>query len=181
MNKPCMMSLALGIAAVMLGLPAVLVTRKALEFFRRLYRNAMAGRLLTVIDMLWVGALLLGTFWGGFESYKQLTYIAVPVAIVLICLYVDELLMPRALGGLFLLIPAPVLAVFRWEKSPCRYVLIVLAYLLVLAGFALVMNPYVYRKTLEQLGKSPLRFRAAGIVMTLFGVILIGLAIRVFS
>jgi hypothetical protein len=180
MNTAGLMSILIGALIGMMGLPACLAPDKALLFYRNLYRSTLAARTLTVIDMLWVGALLLDMPWGGLESYKQLTYALIPVAIVLICLYVDDLLMPRALGGFFLLAPAPILAVFRWEVSLVRYVIIVFCYLLVIAGFALIMNPFVYRKSLEWLGKTTPHFRGTGAIVTALGLLLIGAGLWVF-
>jgi uncharacterized protein YjeT (DUF2065 family) len=178
--SPVMTSLTWGLVLLALSLPVVMVPGKAHAFFMRMYRHVWLARVLTVVDMLWVGWLLLTTFWGGFEPYKQYTYVFVPVAILLICRYVDELLMPRALGGLFLLIPAPVLDAFRWQDSSFRYVLIVFCYVLVIAGFALIMNPFVYRKTLEWMKTPMSRFRASGGVLSALGVLLLSLALWVF-
>lgn len=181
MNDASLISILMGAVITVLGLPVMLSPERARSFFQGLYRHALTARILTVIDMLWVGALLLGIFWGGFEPYKKFTYVLIPGAIVLICLYVDDLLMPRALGGLCLLVPAPVLAVFRWEPSPFRYVLIILCYVLVIVGFALIMNPYVYRKALQWMGTTAGRFRAIGGLTAAFGASLLGLGLLVFS
>jgi hypothetical protein len=175
-----LISIVMGAVIGVVGIPALIAPDKALVFFRGLYRSDLAARILTVVDMMWVGALLLNTYWAGFEQYKQSTYLLVPVATILICVFVDDLLMPRALGGLFLLIPAPVLSVLRWEPSSCRYALIVFCYLLIVAGFALIMNPFVYRKAFEYSGRTPLRFRTSGGMLAAFGVGLIALGLFVF-
>lgn len=178
--NPGLIATVMGAVVGLIGLPGLLAPEKTLGVYNRLYRNVLAARALTLIDMVWVGILLLDTFWGGYEPYKRWTYVAVPVAILLICVYVDDLLMPRALGGLFLLVPAPVLSVFRWEASTFRYVLIVFCYLLVIAGFALIMNPFMYRKALECVGKSTARFRTTGAVVTAFGAVVVALGLLVF-
>ena len=54
------------------------------------------------MDLLWSGKLLYEAPLGRFDQYKPLIYVIVPVSIVLVGVFADELLAPRALGGALL-------------------------------------------------------------------------------
>ena len=114
-------------------------------------RSRSWGWALALLALLWAGWLLYETPLGAFEKYKPLVFVLTPVAYVLVILFVDELLAPRALGGLLLLVPAPMLDAARWHGSAYRYVILVLAYLFAVKGMALVLSPYLFRKTEERL------------------------------
>jgi hypothetical protein len=112
---------------------------------------------------------------GFLEKYKPLLLVIAPVAFVLIALFMDELLAPRALGGLLLLIPAPILINARWHDSAWRYFAIVSAYLMVIKGMYLVLSPYLFRKWCELCLKGPASVRiwgAAGLVYALAWIVL---------
>ena len=137
------MTLLYGFAAVVPG-----ATRKVLDAFPRHKPTAWA---LTIVDLVWAGKLLYNAPLGRFENLKPLLYILTPVAIVLVGLFVDELLSPRALGGLLLLLAAPMLDTARWHASPLRLVITVLAYALVIKGVVLVVCPFQFRKWVQRL------------------------------
>lgn len=163
-----------------IGAPALLKPESALGFYRKLYRHSPTGWALTTLALLWFGWLLLITNWGGLEPYKKFTFLLIPLSIAAVCYYMEELLMPRALGGLFLLIPAPILDAFRFHESVCRYLPIVFVYLLTIAGFALVLNPYVYRIALDKTGATPSRFRLTGVLIAGLGLTLIAMGLIAF-
>jgi hypothetical protein len=125
-------------------------------------RHALAGRLLTAIALAWVAWLLVEMPLGRFERFKPLLWILAPGSFVLIVMYVDELLAPRALGGLLLLLATPMLDAARWHGSPARFVIAALAFALVLVGMLLFISPYRFRTQLAWMER-PGAARAAGI------------------
>ncbi len=134
-----------GVGLWLLATPAA--ARQALARFPR---NRMWAWVLTALAMLWSGYLLYHGPLGFLEPYRDWLYALVPISVVLIGVYVDELLAARALGGLLILFPSPLLAAARWHPSPWRYVIIVIAYGMVLKGAALIVAPYWFRRCVER-------------------------------
>ena len=139
--------------------------RRALTDFPR---HANAGRLLSAIGFLWSGWLLYHMPMGMLDVYKPVLLIATPVVIGLTWIYLDELLASRALGGLFLLVPAPWLAAARLHPSPWRVVASCCAYAMVAKGLLLLLAPYQFRWGVRRFLKTDLQSRlwgAAGVFM----------------
>lgn len=118
-------------------------TRRALDRFPR---HRTAGWLLTAVALVWSSRLLWQTPLGPIDAAKPYLGVLTPVCIVLVCWAMDELLAARALGGLLLLVPAPILDAARQHDSPLRLVMVALAYVMAVKGAALVMSPYIMRK-----------------------------------
>ena len=161
--------------SVMLFLPGV-----AAGWAKRFPRNRPAAWILTGLSLTWAGRLLYDSPLGRFEAYRDVLFVLVPVSIVLVCVFVDELLAPRALGGLFILIPAVMLDAARWHASSWRFVVIVIAYIMVIKGCVLVVAPYVFRQRGEWLVQNPRRTRAAGLIGLAMGGALVGLGFAVY-
>jgi len=109
-------------------------------------RNRVAGRVLTSVGFIWAACLVYQMSLGRFEGVKPWIFVITPILIVLASIYMEELLAARALGGLFLLIPAPILIAARLHESPLSVVMSVLAYVIAIKGIALVLSPYLLRK-----------------------------------
>lgn len=139
-------------------------------------RHALAGRLLTAAALVWVAWLLFEMPLGRFERYKPLLWILTPASFVLIAVFIDELLAPRALGGLLLLVATPMLDAARWNPSLSRLVITVFAFVLVIVGMVLVISPYRFRTELAWMER-PGATRLAGIAAAVAGsaVFLLGL------
>ena len=78
----------------------------------------------------------------------------------------DELLAPRALGGLLLLVPCPIIEVARQNGL----LLVSIAYVLVVLGIILVLSPYMFRKAMSCWIASTSRCRAFGCIFLGIGV-----------
>ncbi|MCE9615131.1 MAG: hypothetical protein K8T26_12705 [Lentisphaerae bacterium] len=137
-------------------------------------RQRVAGWLLTSVVLVWCGRLLYAGPLGFLEPYRGLLFFLVPAAVVLVVVFVDELLAARALGGLLILVPTPLLEVARWHPSAARYVVIALAYAMVISGAVLVTIPYAFRKACERVAPdAPSCQRLGG------GVLLLAVALAV--
>jgi len=109
-------------------------------------RNIWAGRILAAIDVALVTFLLLAEGFSWVDAHRQLLFIAAPAAFLVVIFLMDELLSVRALGGLLLLIPFWILKAAFLHPSPSRLLMTCFAYLLAVAGMALVWSPYLFRK-----------------------------------
>lgn len=152
----------------------------ALSWLKKFPRNAPAGWVLTVVDMAWVTWRLYQTPLGRFEHLRPGLYILVPVVTILIIKCMDELLAPRALGGLFLLLGSPLIEAARLNDSKWSLVITVLAYIMVVKGIVLVLNPYQLRKKQEKFISSPSACRNWGIVGLVISLLVIGLGLFVY-
>lgn len=142
-------SIALGSAIIIVRLPLLATPAEARHVLSAFPRHAWAGRFLTAVDLAWVTWLLFQANLGWFEPYKQSLYLIAPVVWFMTIYFVDELLAPRALGGLLLLIPAPILDAARWHPSPARYLMIVIAYIMVVVGAVWVVSPHRFRRMIN--------------------------------
>lgn len=143
---------------------------------KRFPRNRYAGWALAALDLWWSARLLLDMDMGFLNVYKPWLYFLAPAVFVLLTLYLDDLLAARALGGLFLLIPAPLIEAARFHESPFRYVILILAYLMTMKGMALVISPYLFRKTVERFIADDSACRTVGFsgLVFSFGLVLSG-------
>ena len=181
MNDLGNLSLVIGCILAALCAPCALIPKTAAEWIRRFPRNILAAWILTAADLLWVAWLLfhihIGRIEGvDFEALKPLLFILMPIALFLITQFMDELLAARALGGLFLLIPAPLLSVARWNELSYSLVIVILAYIMVVAGVLLVLNPYLFRKMSSRWAQDEKLCRAVGVIGMTFGVVVVCLA-----
>lgn len=141
-------------------------------------RSVWPGRLLTAVDMVWAAILLNEMPMGRFDSWKVSLYVLCPLAIVLISVYLDELLTPRALGGLYLLLAAPILDAARWHPSSLSVIMTVIAYIMVVLGITFVLAPYmlnriisIWTRTEKLCRRFALGGVAAGVLLTALGIL----------
>jgi hypothetical protein len=157
-----------GIVAA-LGLMAVAAPAPLTAALKAFPRGRWPAWGLVAVDMAWVGWLLHVTYLGPLEFLKPYLAVEVPVAFVLIVVFMDELLAPRALGGLFLLAATPMLQAARFHPSAWRFLVGITAYLLVLAGIVLVLTPFRFRRAVLPLVRNAERCRWAGGAAALVG------------
>jgi len=154
------------------------------DFFRRLLqdfpRSRMPAWILVAVDLFWVFWVMLHASLGWFDPWKWLLYPALPLAFFLIIFFMDELLAPRALGGLLLLVANPILTAARWPETPWRLVMTVLAYVWVVAGMVLVLSPYRFRHLVEFVNRTTVRTRLGGVARFLVGALLLFLGLKVY-
>jgi uncharacterized protein YjeT (DUF2065 family) len=84
------------------------------------------------------------------------------------------------LGGLLLLLAAPVLAVARWHASPWRLVIVIFTYVLVIVGMWLVLSPYAFRKAMARVIRSNGRCRIAGALGLVVGLAVFFLGLKAY-
>ncbi len=173
---------ALG-AGVLMGLCHLLCLvspDSARRFVISFPRNRSAGRVLTAIGFVWAASLVFQMSLGRFEVVKPWIFVITPILIVLVSIYMEELLAARALGGVFLLIPAPILLTARLHESQLSVVMSVLAYVIAIKGIALVLSPYVLRKRGAFFLRTNLRARALAMIGIAVDACLIVLAFTVY-
>jgi hypothetical protein len=171
---------AFGVFVMLVDLPAIF----APSFFRRLAtgfsRNVPAAWLLTAIDIVWVAWIILHASLGRFESLKPLVYLVAPLSFFALVYFADELLAPRALGGLLLLLANPVLNSARWLETDWRLAMVVIAYVWVIAGILFVLSPFRLRQAAEFGTRTDLRCILGGSARFLVGAFVLFLGLKVY-
>lgn len=143
-------------------------------------RHVWAGRILAAIDIALVTYLLLSERFSWVDAHRQLLFITAPVAFLIVIFLMDEMLSVRALGGLFLLIPFWILKAAFLHPSPSRLLMTCFAYLLVVAGMALVWSPYLFRKFAARTNASVHNGIAIALAGSVLGLAMIVLGLIVY-
>ena len=161
---------ALGLVAglAVLRFPAAL--RAGLAAFPR---SKWPGWMLTAVCVFWVAWVIRHAALGRFEAVKPLIPVLAVVGFGAIVWFLDELLAPRALGGLLLLLANPMLNGVRWSESAWRFAVVLIAYAWVVAGCALMLHPWGFRRMADQFAVSAGGLRAAGWGKLLGGAVLV--------
>ena len=177
------LSLWIGGVYIALHIPLLAAPKKIRTLMKAFPRNFSAGVVLTGIALVWsayevydmpLGALI--------EGYKWLLWGLTPAIYLLIVAFMNELLAPRALGGLLLLVANPVLSIQRLYSTRLTAVIAVLAYVWIVIGITLVLSPYRFRKVgVERWGSTDVRCRWAGAIGVALGVVLVALGLTVFK
>lgn len=158
MNDLKMLALVAGGGMALLSMPCLLVPQKTRGWIKDFPRSKIAGWLLLAAGVTWVAWLLFQMPLAWFDNYKPSLYVLAPLFFLFTVKFMDELLAPRALGGLMLLVPCLVIDIARQRGL----VLVTLAYVMVVAGIALVLSPYIYRKFMAYWVENDTRCRALG-------------------
>lgn len=158
----------------------MILPERVRDWLRRFPRRRSAGWILATVVLVWWGTRIYHSPLGHFEQYRNLLFILIPLAIVLCGYFVEELLAPRALGALLILVPVVMLDAARWHESPLRLVMAVFAYLLIIKGCVLVVAPYWFRKGAERLIATDKQCRVWGAFGAGFGTLFIWLGFGVY-
>ena len=146
------------------------------SFLKTFSRNKYAGMVLSTIDLILTYFLLKNMPMGFLDHYKWLLIPLLPIAVVLVNMYLDELLFSRSFGGLLLIIMAPVLDAARMSFSTFTPVLSLACYILIVIGMYLVCLPYLMRDFGTMIETRTGVAKLLSIVMAVFGIVLIVLS-----
>lgn len=149
-----MMSLAgicilTGIVYGALFLPFIAVPELTQKVLRAFPRNIWVGGVLAAGALAWAAWEVNDMPLGVVDGYKSWLWVLGPVVYLLVLVFMNELLAPRALGGLLMLSASPILEAQRLHGSAWTVVPAVLAYVWVVAGMVLVLSPYRFRQAAQ--------------------------------
>lgn len=143
-------------------------------------RSTWPARLLTAADLIWASYYIYDMPLGPADPYKVYLWALCPISIVLLCVFMDDLLAPRALGGFYLLLATPVLDAARWHPSPWRLVVTVSMYIMIVFGMWLILAPYRLRHLVERFYDTPEKIRRNSAMGVAVGLAFILLALFVY-
>ena len=181
MSELAIIALFLGLLAVAGGAYSILAPAQVRAGVKAFPRSIWPGRILVAIDLIWAAYELTRLHLGMFDAWKVNLYWLTPVMIFLCINYLDELLSPRALGGLLLLAAGPILNSARWHPSEWRLVITSLVYLWILMGLLFLLSPWWFNRIASwATGRGDSAVRITGAMKALVGVGLIMLALFVY-
>ena len=156
---------------------AFLRQAQSIAWARTFPRSRGAAGALLAIAAVWSFLLVRDIDLGEFSTLRTLMLVAIAAGSVLAWLYVEEFLAVRALGMLLLLAAEPLLESAVLRTEPSRLLLVVLAYVWVIAGLFFVGMPYVLRDVIAWVAAKAWRWQAGSIAGTLYGIALVICAI----
>ena len=170
----------LGIPLAALGLFAVirpsLVAKKLVAF----PRDRKAAIVLTALA--WLGTAYeldnigIEVFDRFLKAFPFELWILAFVLTVLTCWWMPNLLPIRGLSAIFMLFPAEMFHVIRLEPTEWRLVLVVIAYICIVAGMFGMFYPWRIRQFFAWLAEKQLRMVVAGMALAVPGLLCLALA-----
>ena len=158
------------IAGGLLALLSVLaIFLPAHDLLPRFPRSRVAGAVLLTVDLVWSVWLLATMEMGEFSNFRRPLLIILPIGFLLVLRFVDEFLAVRALGILCLLAAEPLLDAAFLRPEMSRLLLVVLAYLMIVAGLFWVTMPYLLRDQIDWSTRSLGHWRFVSGVGFIFG------------
>jgi len=173
-------SACVGIATAILGTFTLASPRSAEKTWRALPRSVWPGRVLSAVCILWAALWLCVMPLGPLSVIRDLLWILIPIAIASVCVFTPDLLTCRAIGGLLVLIPTPMLSSAAWHPSPFRYVVIVYAYAMIVAGMYYIALPWLLRDHINWSLDKPVRSKTIALAAVILGGFITVLSLTVF-
>ncbi len=176
--------IAMGLALILLHLPALLRTDATISLLKSLHKATKAGQALLAFNFLWFALLLFDAKENPlrmelfeFEPMRGIILLLCPVAWFVMASMVKENLFARALG-MFLIMMAIVPLSAAFLKEPATRLLIPIWWYPVLTvAMFWVAKPYLFRDWMVRFTAHPGLVRATGCFGLLYGIALVACAL----
>lgn len=86
---------------------------------------------------------------GGFNELKKILYVAVPIGIYLIIVFIPDLLSVRGVCVFIVLGARPLLVETRWTGTPASFAVALFVYLLLIKSMFLVVYPHLWIRSVD--------------------------------
>jgi hypothetical protein len=175
-----LLALVIGLA---FALPQVFGLLKPVEFaaaLRRFPRSDLWGFILMPLGTVWFLWSLHTDNISDFAAFKPALFIGFAVVGFGTCIFVRDFLAVRGLAVVVLLVAKLVLDQGRWVNTSWRLVLVVWAYLWVLAAVWFTVSPWRFRDLIAFATATPRRVRVGSAARLAFGLLVAFLALTVF-
>ena len=173
-------SLCLGAVATGGGLWALWSPEVASRFCRELPRNQRVGRIVMLVDVVWVLWVFQPMRLGGWEWVKPILLYSSPVIYWFIVTHVNNYLGARSVAIFLILLAKPVVNIAFLYDTPARLVLVLIAYLWVAAGICFVAAPHWMRDLVAILQARPERWAWSCRAKVACGILLLALGFFAF-
>ena len=174
-------SLLLGGLMLAKGIFLLAARPQAERMAKEFARHVWTGRALATLAWIWAGWALYVMPLELLKPIRQWIPLLVLAAIPMSWYWMADLLSCRALGGLLVLFPCPLLLAAREEPSPLRLALVIFVYIAIVIGMALILYPYYLRRWIDWVVARPLRMQVAGAAGAALGAFFLALGVMVFK
>ena len=173
-------SLLLGAILLVKGLFILCARSQATQLAKGFSRHVWTGRVLATGAWAWAGWALYTMPLELLQPIRQWIPLLTVIAIPLSWYWMADLLSCRAVGGLLVLFPCPLLLAVRENLSPLRLALVIFAYLAIVVGMTLILYPYFLRRWIDWTVARPARLQIAGALSAALGAFFVVLGLLVF-
>ena len=147
---------------------------------RKFPRSEICGYVLMAVGTLWFLHNLQGESISDFAAYKPMMLAGFCAVGVGTCIFVRDFLAVRGLAIVLLLLAKLMVDTARWADSDWRLVIVVLAYVWVIAGIWFTVSPWRLRDLINWATASDQRVRVVSGIRLAFGLFLVILGLTVF-
>ena len=147
---------------------------------RRFPRSRNWGYLLVGIATIWFLWNLNQESIADFAAYKPIMLAGFALLGILTCVFVDDFLAVRGLALVLMLLAKLMVDTARWAPTQWRLVIVVWAYLFVVAGIWFTVSPWRLRDIIQWKTATDHRVRVLSGVRLLFGLFVALLGLTVF-
>lgn len=170
------LAVVLGLGMALPQIYGLLNPAKFRESVRKFPRSKPCGYVLMAVGTAWFVWNLYNESISDFAAYKPLMLAGFTLLGLLTCIFVSDFLAVRGLAIVLMLLAKLTLDTARWADTEWRLVLVVLAYLWVVAGIWFTVSPWRLRDLLHWATASEKRVRigsgfrlAVGLFIALLG------------
>jgi hypothetical protein len=174
------LSIILGLIMAAPNLFALINPARFTETARKFPRSVPIGCVLMLLATLWFVWNVRRESIADFESLKPVLYTLFIAVGIGSCVFVQDLLAARGVAVLLLLAAKLMVDTARWVDTPWRLVIVVLAYIWVIAGIWFTISPWRLRDLIHWSISNPKRLRIGAAVRLAFAVMVVVLGITVF-
>lgn len=170
----------IGVTTLLIGAFTIAVPMTAAKVWRVLPRSVWPGRILAAVCILWSALWLCVMPLGPLSVVRDSLWILIPIAVASVCVFTPELLTCRAIGGILVLLPAPMLSAAAWHPSPFRYVILIYAYAMAITGMYYIALPWLLRDHITWSLRKPMRQKAVALSAVMLGLFITVLSVTVY-
>ncbi len=165
---------------VAINLFGIIQPLKFANLARKFPRSLPAGFALTILATIWFIWNVSRESLSDFESLKTFLFMLFAAVGLGTCIFVRDYLAVRGAAAVMLLLAKLIVDSARWYDTEFRLVMVVWAYVLVLAGMWFTVSPWHLRDLIQWSTANDSRTRITSGVRLAFGAIVLVLGIAVF-
>lgn len=147
---------------------------------RKFPRSVPVGYVLTVLGTLWFLYNVDAEAASDFATYKDKMMLLFAAIGLGTCIFVKDFLAVRGLAVLFLLLAKLMTDTARWEDTEWRLVIVVWAYVLVLAGMWFTVSPWRLRDLIQWTTANEKRIKLGCAARLTLGLLVLALGLTAF-
>lgn len=178
--KLSILAICLGLLIAVANLIALVAPEAVKAFARKFPRNTAIGYVLMLIGAVWFLYNVSIESLADFESMKKFLFGLFIAIAIGTCIFVKDFLAVRGLAIVMLLLGKLMVDSARWVDSDWRLVMIVWAYVMIIAGMWLTVSPWRLRDAIEFDTANPKRLRMFSAARFAFGLFVAILGFVVF-